>query len=222
VEIVVATDARSAAEEAARRVATRLRDAVRRRGVATVAFSGGSTPALMLESLALLTVPWRDVRVFQVDERVAPDGDPARNAALLDVLPVRPGQLALLPVTARDLPRALRRYAARLPERFDLVHLGIGDDGHTASWPPGDPVIDAADPIALCGEFNGFVRATLTPVAVNAARARLVLATGAPKAAVVARWLLHDAALPVERVRRTGTVVVLDAAAAALLLGEPG
>ncbi len=198
-------------------LARRLRDAVRRRGAASVAFSGGRTPAAMFAALVELDVPWHDLTVFQVDERVAPDGDDARNAPLLDMLPVRAAQVRLMPVTARHLGAAAGRYAARLPESFDVVHLGLGDDGHTASWPPGDSVVDSTAAVALSAEYRGHVRMTLTPHVVNGARARLVLATGPDKAVPVRDWLLHRASLPVERVRRTGTVVVLDASAAALL-----
>lgn len=93
----------------------------------------------------------------------------------------------------------------------------MGDDGHTASWPPGDPVIDSPSAVALCGPYNGYVRMTLTPPVVNAARHRLVLAPGAAKAGPMRRWLLEDRLLPIQRVRRTATVVVIDAAAAAQL-----
>jgi 6-phosphogluconolactonase/glucosamine-6-phosphate isomerase/deaminase len=232
---VVDDPARVAAEVIARR----LRDAVRRRGSATIAFSGGSTTPPMLAVLATLDVPWPAVEVFQVDERVAPDGDPDRNVGQLAVLPltnvrspvgpgdvgpddVGPGRTAVLramPVTATDLDAAAARYAASLPERFDIVHLGMGDDGHTASWPPGDPVIDSGRRVDISGEFNGRVRMTLTPVTVNRARMRLVLVTGAGKAPMVERWLAGDTTIPVpipipiQRVRRTGTVVVLDRAA---------
>ena len=194
-----------------------MRNAVLRRGSATVAFSGGSTPALMLAELAELAVPWQSTTVFQVDERVAPDGDPDRNATLLDVLRPRGATIHLMPVTKDDLQSASQRYAALLPARLDVVHLGLGDDGHTASWPPRDPVIDAPGVVAISGTFNGRVRMTLTVHAVNSARRRLVLATGGPKATVVERWLLHDTSLPIERVARANTMVVLDAAAAARL-----
>ena len=209
-ELRVYDDPSSAAEAAAHSMARRIRAAVVRRGNAMVAVSGGSTPALMFATLAVLPLPWASLRVFQVDERVAPDGDPARNAALLDVLPLSPRQLVMMPVTARDLGAAARRYSAKLPDRFDVVHLGLGDDGHTASWPPGDPVIDSARPVDLCGGYRGHVRMTLTPAVVNAARSRLVLATGAAKSPVLHGWLHGDPALPVQRVRRTGTVVILD------------
>jgi 6-phosphogluconolactonase/glucosamine-6-phosphate isomerase/deaminase len=104
-----------------------------------------------------------------------------------------------------------------LPDRLDVVHLGVGDDGHTASWPPGDPVIDAGGTVAMSGEYKGRVRMTLTVHAVNSARRRLVLATGSAKAPIIERWLLHDPVLPVSRVVRSGSVVVLDNEAAARL-----
>jgi len=223
VDIVVAPDAQTAALEAASWVARQMRNAVARRGAATVAFSGGSTPALMLAELALLPVPWSATTVFQVDERVAPDGDPDRNAGLLDVLrelrlprPQRP-TIHLMPVLVPDLQHATDRYTALLPDRLDVVHLGLGDDGHTASWPPGDPVIDAGGSVAVSGEYKGRVRMTLTVHAVNGARRRMVLATGSPKAGIVERWMLHDPDLPVNRVNRSGTLVVLDTQAAARL-----
>ena len=216
-DIVVAPDAPAAANEAAAWIARQLRNAVSRRGAASVAFSGGSTPALMLAALTELRVPWASTTVYQVDERVAPDGDPDRNATLLDVLRPCGATIRLMPVTAPDLMAAGREYAAQLPERLDVVHLGLGDDGHTASWPPGDPVIDAAGTVAISGEYKGRVRMTLTVHAVNAARRRLVLATGKGKQAVMERWLLHDHALPIDRVSRTNTVVVLDSEAAARL-----
>jgi len=216
-EILVLGTADDAADAAAAWVARQVRNAVRRRGLASLAVSGGSTPALMFAALAELDVPWEAVSVWQVDERVAPDGDPARNAALLDALPLPACRVHLMPVTVKHLAAGAMRYAASLPERFDVVHLGLGDDGHTASWPPGDPVVDQRPAVALSGEYNGFVRMTLTPRTVNAARHRLVLATGQAKAEPVRQWLLGDSSLPIQRVRRSDTVVVLDQAAAALL-----
>ena len=217
-DLRVTADAAAAADEAAGWVAHHLRGAVQRRGVATIAVSGGNTPAAMFRSLAAMDLPWESVHVFQVDERVAPDGDPARNAPLLELFP----SVAIrhpMPVTAADLQAAARDYADVLPDKFDLVHLGLGDDGHTASWPPGDPVVDQEVPVALCGEYRGHVRMTLTPPVVNAARHRLVLAAGADKAAPLEGWLLGDTSLPIRRVRVANTVVVVDVAAAARLPG---
>jgi 6-phosphogluconolactonase/glucosamine-6-phosphate isomerase/deaminase len=198
-------------------MARRLRAAAGRSGRAVLAVSGGSTAPPMLDALAAHDVPWDAVDLWQVDERVAPDGHPDRNANQLAGFP---GRHHLMPVTAKDLRRAAARYAATLPPRFDVIHLGMGPDGHTASWPPGDPVIDSERPVDLCGEFNGWVRMTLTPQVVNAARARIVLITGGDKASAVAAWLKQHplaARLPISQVRRSGTVVVLDSAAASQL-----
>jgi len=218
-DVRVAPDAASAATEAAGWVAHHLRNAVVRRGAATLAVSGGTTPAAMFTALAALDVPWEQLTVFQVDERVAPDGDPARNASLLDLLPLHGNHVRLMPVTEADLAAAAGRYAALLPDRLDIVHLGLGDDGHTASWPPGDSVVDSTDLVALSGEYRGHVRMTLTPLAVNAARHRLVLAAGPDKAVPMERWLLGDPDVPVHLVRRSDTVVVIDQAAATRLPG---
>src|SRR5215203_3479081 len=124
-QIHVAAQPEEAASIAARIVARRLRSAIRLRGAATVAFSGGFTPALMLDELATIDLPWNVVTVFQVDERVAPDGHPDRNVALLDVLAPTGTSVVAMPVTAVDLERAAQQYAVRLPARLDLVHLGI-------------------------------------------------------------------------------------------------
>lgn len=198
--------------ECARSIARRLNAAIRRRGSATLAVSGGSSAPPMFAVLATLDVPWTKVGVWQVDERVAPDGDPSRNANQLAVLP---GRHRLMPVTADDLAAATRRYARTLPERFDIVHLGLGDDGHTASWPPGDPVVDRSEPVALSQPYQGRVRMTLTPSVVNAATGRVVLTRGAGKAAALAAWLdgADGPPPPVTRVRSTRTVVFTDAEA---------
>lgn len=196
-------------------IARRLRAAVGRKGAATLAVSGGSSAPPMFAQLAGLDVPWPKVGVWQVDERCAPDGDPDRNANQLAVLG---GRHRLMPVTADDLPAAARRYARTLPERFDVVHLGMGDDGHTASWPPGDPVIDATAPVALSAPYQGRVRMTLTPPVVNAATGRVVLFSGANKAEAFAAWINGEVEQPpIARVRRTRTVVFTDRAAARLL-----
>jgi 6-phosphogluconolactonase len=226
VKIVVAPDPAAAAAEAAAWMARRIRSAVRLRGVCRVAVSGGSTPALMFDALATMALPWTQVHVYQVDERVAPDGDADRNAVqlrthLTDRVPVRKANVHLMPVTAKSLTRAASSYASALGDApLDIVHLGMGDDGHTASWPPGDAVVDAPGAVAISDVFNGRVRMTMTPAVVNAARARMVLVVGAGKAAPLAGWLLHRADLPVERVRRADTTVIADVAAAADLGGR--
>jgi len=204
----------SPAVGAAERIAFRLRDAVRRRGTASLALSGGSTAPPMIAALLERPVPWERVQVWQVDERVAPDGHEDRNANQLAGLRER-CRVHAMPVTATDLRSAARRYGAALPSRFDVVHLGVGDDGHTASWPPGRPEVPTSRrPVELVDEFNGRPRMTLTERVVNGGRSRIVLVAGTRKRRIVERWLLGDAALPVTRVRRTATWVFLDDAAA--------
>ena len=217
-KIVVCADGQAVAEYGAQYLARRIRDAVRRRGSATVALSGGQTPIPMLQRLATLDVPWKSLTVFQVDERVAPDGHEDRNSALLELLPLTAKQRHAMPVTAARLELAAKRYGASLPDMFDLVHLGMGPDGHTASWFPGDEstYLQAA-PVVNTATFNGRNRMTLTPSVVNAGRVRLMEVVGGDKADKVARWLLHDSGLPVEHVRRTNTTLLLDAAAGAQL-----
>ena len=209
-------------------VADRLWTAVAERGVAHLAVSGGSTPGPMFTALARLPVPWARVEVWQVDERVAPDGEPARNATLLlaDLLgPVRlpSGQVHLMGVTADDLDAAAAEYAAALERAcggvLDVVHLGIGPDGHTASWVPGDPVVDVTDRlVASSGEYQGRRRMTLTVPAVNAGRALMLQVVGADKAAAVAGMLQGDPTLPASRLR-ADTVVIADAGAASATAG---
>lgn len=168
----------------------------------------------MFDVLLAQDVPWEHITVWQVDERVAPDGHPERNAGQLAAFPCR---VESMPVTDRDLRSAADRYGAGLPDRFDVVHLGLGDDGHTASWPPGHPVVDSDRPCEVIGEFNGFERMTLTPPVVNAARSRLMLTYGSSKSTMVQRWLLGDATLPVSRLRAVDTRLMIDPAAAAEL-----
>jgi 6-phosphogluconolactonase/glucosamine-6-phosphate isomerase/deaminase len=165
----------------------------------------------MIEMLLDAAVPWESVTVWQVDERVAPVGHAARNSNQLANLAC---QVELMPVTARDLRAAARRYAASLPDRFDVIHLGLGDDGHTASWPPGnEALLRSQRSVELVPEFNGWRRMTLTKRVVNVARSRVVLAVGSSKRTMVERWLLDDRRLPISAIRRTDTVVFLDHAA---------
>lgn len=166
----------------------------------------------MIAALLDLDVPWETTSVWQVDERIAPDGDEQRNANQLVALPCR---VRPMPVTAADPRRAARQYGASLPERFDVVHLGLGADGHTASWPPGDEVPITSDrPVELVGEFHGVARMTLTRRVVNGARSRVVLTVGSGKREMVERWLLRDRSLPITAVRTSATWVFLDEAAA--------
>jgi 6-phosphogluconolactonase len=209
-------DARAAAERAAELVAGVAAQSIAERGRFAFAVSGGSTPGAMFAAL-YGRMPWDKVTIFQVDERVAPDGDPDRNLTLLErslppggVADVRP-----MPVTASDLEEAAARYATALPERLDLVHLGLGPDGHTASLVPGDPVLEVADrDVALTGEYQGRRRMTLTYPPLDRARRILWLVTGEDKAEALGRLRAGDDSIPAGRVSAANALVVADAAAA--------
>jgi len=217
VDIRVVETPADAAGAAAAWLARSLGAAIRHRGRASVAFSGGRTPAAMLERLATAAIDWTRVEVFQVDERIVPDGDPRRNAALLQVLPAPQANVVLMPVTAPNQHRACAEYARRLPAHVDVVHLGLGDDGHTASWVPGDDALDQPGDVAISAIYQQTRRMTLTRRPINDARRRLMVVTGAAKAEALAGWLLDDHRLPASRLRRAGTVVIADQAAAAAL-----
>jgi 6-phosphogluconolactonase len=223
VRLEVCADAGTVAREAARRIAAEARAAVAARGRFVLALSGGRTPGQMLGALAEEALPWPEVHVFQVDERVAPAGDPDRNltglrASLLDAVPIPAAHLHAMPVGAADLDAAAGRYAAELASiagaALDLVHLGLGPDGHTASLVPGDPVLAIGDrDVALTGPYRGHRRMTLTYPALDRARRILWVVTGAGKQAALRRLLLADRSIPAGRVRQERAVVLADRAA---------
>jgi 6-phosphogluconolactonase len=227
VNVEVLPDAAAVAEAAAVLIAAEARTAVAARGRFTMAVSGGRTPWLMLRALAGQQVPWDGVHVLQVDERVAPAGDPDRNLtplreSMLARVRLGPGRIHAMPVESPDLEAAAARYAETLreaagsPPVLDLVHLGLGADGHTASLVPGDPVLDVTDAdVALTGVYQGRRRMTLTYPAINRGRRILWLVTGGDKAGMLARLRAGDRTIPAGRVRIDAAVVLADAAAAA-------
>jgi 6-phosphogluconolactonase len=225
-EIRILADADSVAREAAAIIAGEARAAVAARGRFVVVFSGGRTPWRMLRVLAGEEVPWKDVHVVQVDERVAPADDPDRNLthlreSLLEHAPLRPEQIYAMPVEEKDLESAARRYALSLreisgsPPVLDLVHLGLGADGHTASLVPGDAVLDVADAdVALTGVYQERRRMTLTYPILNRSQSILWLVTGADKAGMLVRLRNGDRSIPAGRVSRDQALVLADRAAA--------
>jgi 6-phosphogluconolactonase len=215
-ELEVSADATAVAAQAAGYVAARAREAVSARGRFTFAVSGGHTPWAMFDELAKLDMPWADVELFQVDERVAPDGDPDRNLThLRESIGDAPARVHPMPVNDADLDAAAAAYATVLPQRFDLVHLGLGPDGHTASLVPGDPVLTVTDAlVAVTQPYQGHPRMTLTYPALTRADQLLWLVTGADKREPLARLLAGDESIPAGRVLATRSLVLADAAAA--------
>jgi len=225
-KIEALADADSVARAGAALTAEEARGAVAARGRFIVAFSGGHTPWKMLRALADEQMPWPGVHVVQVDERVAPAGDPDRNLthlrdSLLAHCPLRPEQVHAMPVESADLDTASSQYALTLrdiagaPAVLDLVHLGLGPDGHTASLVPGDPVLDVtgAD-VALTGVYQGRRRMTLTYPVLNRSRRIVWLVTGRDKADMLARLYKGDDSIPAGRVRRDRALVLADREAA--------
>jgi 6-phosphogluconolactonase len=226
-------DADAVARAGAAFTAAEARAAVAARGRFIVAFSGGHTPWQMLRALAAEEVPWAGVHVVQVDERVAPAGDPDRNLthlreSLLAHCPLRPEHVHAMPVETADLEAASRHYALTLrqiagsPAVLDLAHLGLGPDGHTASLVPGDPVLDVtgAD-VALTGIYQGRRRMTLTYPVLNRSRRIVWLVTGREKAEMLARLCRGDQSIPAGRISQDQALVLADHEASARSGPEP-
>ncbi|OLE75634.1 6-phosphogluconolactonase [archaeon 13_1_20CM_2_54_9] len=228
-KIQIFPDAPSVANAAAIFIAAESRAAIAARGRFVAAVSGGSTPWLMLRALAREEVRWDAVQIVQVDERVAPAGDPARNLThlhgnLLAHTSMRPEQIHPMPVEYRDLEAAAEQYThtvedlAGSPPVLDLAHLGLGPDGHTASLVPGDPVLDITEAdVALTGTYQGNRRMTLTYPILNRARRVLWLVTGMEKAAMLHRLQDGDLSIPAGRVRRDTALIFSDLGAAGRL-----
>jgi len=231
-KLEVLDDPDAVARAAAATIAADARAAVTARGVFTMAVSGGHTPWAMLRDLANEQVPWDNVHVFQIDERIAPAGDPDRNLthlreSLLSHAPLKPEQIHAMPVEQPDLQAAAKAYAQTLhefagtPPTLDLAHLGMGPDGHTASLVPGDPVLNITDAdVGLTGVYMGRRRMTLTYPVINRARRILWLITGSEKVAMLPRLLEGDASIPSGRISRTQALVLADRAAAGKLAAE--
>ena len=205
------------AEAAARRGAELIAEAAADKESFSLAVSGGHAPWRMFELLGEHDLDWPRIELFQVDERVAPEGDDDRNLThLLASLPAEAlPSVRAMQVGAEDLDAAAARYAGGLPESLDLVHLGLGPDGHTASLIPGDPVLEVRDRrVAVTGEYQGRRRMTLTYAALEAAQAVLWLVTGADKAEALAKLRAGDASIPAGRVHARDAVLLAAAESA--------
>jgi 6-phosphogluconolactonase len=231
-KIQIFSDPESVAREAAIMIAAQARSAIAARGRFIMAVSGGHTPWIMLRALGRENLPWDSVQIVQVDERVAPEGDPDRNLthlreSLLGLTSLRPEQIHAMPVNSPDLNAAAARYAMTLqliadsPPVLDLVHLGLGPDGHTASLTPGDPVLEVADAdVSLTGVYQGRRRMTLTYPILNRSRQVLWLVTGQDKAGMVGRLYAGDSSIPAGRIRNEHALMIADRAAASLVFSD--
>jgi 6-phosphogluconolactonase len=225
-KIDVLADADSVARSAASIIAEKARSGVAARGRFIMAVSGGRTPWMMLRALSNQDMPWDKVHVVQVDERVAPAGHQDRNLTQLRDSLLKQARLPVdhiyaMPVEAVDLEAAAAQYAEKLqeiagsPPVLDLVHLGLGSDGHTASLIPGDPVLKVAEAdVALTGLYQGRRRMTLTYPILNRSRCILWLVTGSEKADMLARLRDGDLSIPAGLVHREQAIVLADRAAA--------
>ncbi len=223
-KIDVLPDPDAVARRAAQHIAAASRAAVAARGRCALAVSGGRTPWAMLRALAGEEVPWSEVHFFQVDERVAPAGDPDRNLTHLRASLPAQAQVHPMPVEARALEAAAADYARELariagePAVLDLVHLGLGPDGHTASLVPGDSALGVANrDVAVTGPYQERRRMTLTYPVLDRAREILWIVTGAEKAPMLARLRDGDRSIPAGRVRGERALALVDRAAAAAL-----
>jgi len=226
----VAADAAGAARKAAAFIAERIREASTQGRRFVLGLSGGETPRRMFRELSEQDVSWADVHLAQVDERLAPMG-PERNLAMLQEgliehvgLPAE--NVHAMPVETDDPVAAARRYGEELrivsgtPLVLDLVHLGLGTDGHTASLVPDDPVLKVQDKdVAVTAAYNGLRRMTLTLPVINRSRCVVWLVTGTGKAAMLRRLLDGDRSLPAGRVARGRAVIFADRAAAQQVSG---
>jgi len=208
-------DAEAAARRGAELIVAVAREAVRERAGCAIAVSGGSTPLPMFAALADEDVPWDALGIWQVDERIAPRDDEDRNLApLLASLP-HSARVHEMPVDgdADGLDARAATYAAGLPARFDLIHLGIGDDGHTASLVPGDPVLDEREhEVAITRPYQGRRRMTLTYPVLDRARRVVWLVTGTEKAKALRALVARDLSIPAARVSAPDQLAIADQA----------
>lgn len=218
-------DPETVAQAAAKFIAGEAAAAIAARGRFNFAVSGGRTPWLMLRELAGEPVDWTNFHLFQVDERVAPRGDASRNLthiaeSFLAHAPLPADNVHAMPVEATDLVAAAARYAQTLatfagtPPVLDLAHLGLGDDGHTASLVPHDPVLDEDYlDVSLTQPYQGHRRMTLTYPILNRSRCVLFVVTGAEKVPALSALRAGDRSIPAGRITGERALVIADAAA---------
>lgn len=215
-ELRVFDDADSLAQAAADFIAERSRALLERPGPFTLAVSGGKTPRPMFDKLAHDDIAWDHATIFQVDERVVPEASDQRNLkGLRESLAGASAPIVAMDVENPDLDAACASYAELLPQRFDLIHLGIGPDGHCASLVPNDPVLDVTDRlVALSGPYQETRRMTLTYPALARGDQLLWLVSGEDKRDALNKLLASDPSIPAGRVEARASLIMADRAAA--------
>lgn len=202
-ELTVLPSPAEVSSAGAKFVAGRALATIEARGRFVVAASGGRTPWLMYGDLASADLPWEKIVIYQVDERITGIDDPDRNLShLRSALGKTGAEIVGMPVEGENLDAAADKYASLLPERFDLIHLGLGPDGHTASLVPGDPVLGETRPLVwtTTNDYQGYRRMTLTYPALARADELLWLVTGADKVSALTSLLAGDRMIPAGRV----------------------
>ena len=212
----VLIDDKAAGRFAANQVAQKAAAAISARGRFMFGVSGGRTPRAMFLALADCATEWPAVTIFQVDERIPPLGGATRNLKHLNAaLGPLGAEIRPMPVESRDLESAAKRYDMQLPDRFDLIHLGLGVDGHTASLVPDDPILDVTDRgVGLTAyRYQNTRRMTFTYPTLAKSRQLLWLVTGVEKHEALAELLNGDLQTPAGRVTAHASLVIADEAA---------
>jgi 6-phosphogluconolactonase len=220
VKLVVQATYTEAARSAAEEIARLLREAINTRGMASLALSGGKTPREMVEHLSATDVQWQNVQLFQVDERAVPLDDPARNwstfGPLVDRLPST--NCHPMPVERADADTEYSSVLSHVlgsPAHLDVVHLGLGVDGHTASLVPGDPVVAERDrEVSWVAAYQGHRRLTLTQPVLTGAGRQVWLVRGKSKAGALRELVEGRSDAPAGHVIAFDTSVVFADAAA--------
>ena len=203
-----------ASHKAAAFIVERAEQSVLAKGSFSMAVSGGHTPWPMFEAMALMNMPWALTVIYQVDERAVHMQSRERNLNnLRRSLGSVEATIVPMPVE-HDLDEGALAYEAGLPERFDLIHLGLGPDGHTASLIPGDPVLAVTEQlVAATGEYQGQRRMTLTYPAIARSDQLVWLVAGVDQREALSRLLEGDTSIPAGRVVSERSLVFTDPSA---------
>ncbi len=230
-ELIVAAEPAELVRRATQWLAQEMAGAIAERGSCGVCLAGGRTPEPVYRALAADSgIEWERVDVFFTDERAVLPEHPDSNyrmvhQALLSRVPIPPARVHRMEAERADRDAAARDYAQSLPAQLDVVVLGIGQDGHTASLFPRSPAMDERRLVVpVIGSKPPAERLTITPPVIERARRVAMIATGEDKAVMVARAIEgpdDPRAVPAQLARR-GSWFLDEAAAAGLAARKAG